>query len=119
MARKKFGRVAVILSSCVFSVSPKFLADYVTAKYALAGLTKALASEYAPKNIYFNMISPSMVQTKFLSNIYDGVIENSARSNPSGRNADANDLSGVIEFLFNRADFITGSNIPVTGGEIF
>ncbi len=119
MARQKFGRVVVILSSCVLNVPPKFLADYVTAKYALTGLIKSLASEYAHKNIYFNMISPSMVQTKFLNNIYEGVIQNSAKNNPSGRNVNVNDLAGVIEFLLSGADFITGSNIPVTGGEIF
>ena len=119
MARQKFGRVVTILSSYTFNVPPKFLNDYVTAKYALMGFMKALASEYASKNILFNMISPSMMQTKFLENIYDGVILNSAQNNPTGRNANVNDVAGVIEFLFSGANFITGVNIPVTGGENF
>ena len=38
MSRSKFGRVIVILSSYTLNVPPKFLAGYVTAKYALMGL---------------------------------------------------------------------------------
>lgn len=39
---------------------------------------KALASEYAPKGIQVNMISPSMMEMRFLANVYGGVVEQTA-----------------------------------------
>ena len=120
MAKAKQGKVLLGLSSCSLGVPPKFLAGYVTAKYALMGMGKALASEYAPKGIQINMISPSMMETKFLANVYGGVVEQTAAANPLKRNARPEDIAGLIEYLFSDSNtFVTGVNLPVTGGEIF
>ena len=120
MSKAKFGNIVMLLSSYTMNVPPKFLSSYVTAKYALMGLGKALAVEYAPKNIRVNMISPSMMETKFLQNVYGAVIEQSAKSNPMKRNASTDDVAGLIEYLFSdKSAFVTGANIPVTGGETF
>ena len=98
----------------------KFLSTYVTAKYALLGLGKALAAEYAGRGLQVNMVSPSMMDTKFLENVYGGVVEQSAKNNPQQRNATPEDVASLIEYLFSEANtFITGANIPVTGGEVF
>lgn len=120
MAKAKQGKVVLGLSSYSIGVPPKFLAGYVTAKYALMGMGKALASEYAPKGIQINMISPSMMETKFLVNVYGGVVEQTADANPLKRNARPEDVAGLIEYLFSDSNtFVTGANFPVTGGEIF
>ena len=120
MSKAKFGYIIILLSSVTLNVPPKFWADYVMAKYALMGLGKSLAVEYAAKNIRVNMISPSMMETKFLQNIYGGVIEQSANNNPMQRNAKPEDVVGLIEYLFSDDNkFITGANIPLTGGEVF
>lgn len=120
MAKNKYGKIILGLSSCSINVPPKFLAGYVMAKYALMGMGKALASEYAPKGIQVNMVSPSMMETKFLSNVYGGVVEQSASANPMKRNAKPEDVAGLIEYLFSDNNtFITGVNFPVTGGEEF
>ena len=83
------------------------------------GLVKSLASEYANKNILFNMLSPSMMQTKFLNNIYGGIITDSANKNPLSRNAKPEDLTELIKYLFYGNNFVTGVNIPISGGESF
>ena len=102
------------------AVPPKFLDGYVTAKYALMGMGKALASEYAPKGIQVNMISPSMMETRFLANVYGGVVEQTAAINPLKRNARPEDVAGLIEYLFSdKNTFVTGVNFPVTGGALF
>lgn len=120
MVKAKKGKIIVGLSSYSINIPPKFLSSYVMAKYALLGLSKSLAAEYASKGIQVNMISPSMMETKFLANVYDGVIEQSAQSNPMGRNVTPVDVAGTIEYLFSDAcSFVTGMNIPVTGGEAF
>ena len=51
LAIKKSGKVVMMLSSVTLNVPPKALVQYTTVKYALLGLTKSLASEYADKGI--------------------------------------------------------------------
>lgn len=119
MAKAKAGNIVVVLSSYSLDLPPSFLSAYVMAKYALMGLTKAIAVEYAPKNIRCNMVSPSMMETKFLANIYEGVVEQTANRNPFRRNASPTDAAHLIEYLFSEQNtFIQGANIPLTGGEM-
>ena len=120
MAKARQGKIIIILTSCTKAVPPKFLSAYVTSKFALMGMGKALASEYAAKQIQVNMISPSMMETKFIANVYNGVVEQSAAANPMGRNASVKDVVPLVQYLFSDNNtFITGANIPVTGGEVF
>lgn len=120
MSKAKRGNIILVLSSVTLNVPPKFWSSYVMAKYALMGLGKALAAEYAPKNIRVNMLSPSMMETKFIKNIYGAIVEQSATNNPMKRNATPEDVAGLIEYLFSdESSFITGANIPITGGENF
>ena len=120
MSKAKAGKIIIGLSSYSMNVPPKFLSAYVMAKYALMGLGKALAVEYAPKGIQVNMISPSMMETRFLENVHETVVAKSAQGNPTKRNAKPEDVAQVIEFLFSEANtFVIGANIPVTGGETF
>ena len=120
LAKEKQGKVVCMLSSVVLNISPKALAQYTTIKYALLGLVKSLASEYADKNIQINAISPSMCDTKFLDGINDKVIELNAYHHPLKRNATLNDITPIIKMLIsNESDYINGVNIPITGGSIF
>lgn len=120
MAKAKTGKIVLVLSSVTKNLPPKFMASYVMAKYALLGLGRALAAEYAPKHIQVNMVSPSMMETPFVQDIYEGVVAQSAAANPQKRNARPEDVANVLRFLFSEANtFTTGANIPVTGGEAF
>lgn len=120
MAKIKSGKVVFILSSVVLNVPPKALSNYVTIKYAMLGLMKSLAAEYGDKNININAVSPSMIETNFLSEIHEKVIEMSAEMNPLKRNATTKDIVPIIKFLLSEeSDYITGANIPITGGSAF
>lgn len=117
MAKNGFGRVAVVLTSYCIGAPPKFLSSYVTAKYALMGLVKSAAVEYAGKGVAINAVAPSMTETKFLSALPDFEIEANAKANPMGRNAKPDDIIPVLELLVDPdASFMTGAVIPVTGG---
>jgi 3-oxoacyl-[acyl-carrier protein] reductase len=101
-------------------VPPKALAHYTTTKYALLGLMKALAAEYADKHISINAVSPSMTETSFLSGLPVKLIELSAAAHPLKRNASTQDIAPIIKFLLSSdADYIGGANVPVTGGSVF
>jgi 3-oxoacyl-[acyl-carrier protein] reductase len=120
LAKQKKGKVVIILSSVVMNVPPKALTQYTTVKYALLGLVKSLASEYSNKNIQINSISPSMIETKFLNNINEKIIELGAYNHPLKRNAIVEDITPIIKMLIsNESDYINGVNIPITGGSVF
>ena len=58
------GKVVCMLSSVTLNVPPKALSQYTMVKYAMLGLVKSLASEYADKAININDVSPSMIVTE-------------------------------------------------------
>jgi len=120
LAKQKKGKVVVMLSSVVINIPPKALTQYTTVKYALLGLVKSLANEYSDKNIQINAISPSMVETKFLDNINEKLVELSAYNHPLKRNAIVKDVTPIIKLLISKeSDYINGANIPITGGAVF
>ena len=120
LAKEKRGKVVCMLSSVTLNIPPKALTQYTTVKYAMLGLVKSLASEYAEKNIQINAISPSMVKTKFLNNINEKFVELSAYNHPLKRNALTKDITPIMLMLLStESDYINGVNIPITGGSVF
>ncbi|NBI60442.1 SDR family oxidoreductase [Lachnospiraceae bacterium] len=118
MIKKKYGKVVFMLTDSVIGMPPKFLSPYITVKYALLGLMKSLAVEYAGKGITINAVSPDMMETKFLSGIPELVIEQNAKNNPLGRNLTVDDVIPAFEyFLSEKANVVTGQNIGITGGK--
>ena len=117
MAKAKRGRVITMLSSVTLGMPPKALTQYTTVKYAIWGLMKALASEYANKKVTVNCISPSMVETQFLSNLDERIVKLTEESHPLKRNAVVGDIIPVILMLLSDdSAYINGVNIPITGG---
>ena len=118
MVKLKKGKIVFMLTSCTIN-TPKYMANYSVVKFALLGLMKSLAVEYADKGINVNAVSPSMVETKFLENVPHFVIEQNAENNPLKRNAEVGDVIPTIIFLLSeKADYITGQNIVVSGGSV-
>jgi len=120
MAQKKQGKVVVVLSSSTIGLPPGSLSHYVTTKYALLGLVRSLAVEYSAKRLNINAVSPSMVETAFLQNVPERLVEIAAGQSPWQRNATPRDVVGAIRFLLSAdADYITGANLPISGGTAF
>ena len=117
MAKNKYGKIVCMLSSYTIGVPPKAMSQYVTVKYALLGLMRSLASEYSSKKITINSVSPSIINTKFLSDINDRIIEITAESHPLKRIAEVNDVvPSIIMLLSDQSDYINGVNLPISGG---
>ena len=58
-----------------------------------------------------------MMETKFLSDTPDLVVQMSAEANPMKRNARVEDVVPAIRFLLSdEAGFISGVTLPITGG---
>ena len=110
-------KVVVMLTAYTIGIPPKFMSDYIMIKYALLGLVKSLASEYAGKNISINGLSPSMIETKFLSDIDPRMIEIVSGGSVGGKNAQVKDIIPVIEFLLSEAsDYLNGINLNASNG---
>lgn len=117
MAKKGYGKVVVMLSSCTKDIPPKYLSHYVSIKYSLLGLIKSLVAEYAQKGITINGVSPDMIETKFLSEVPGFVLEENAKRQPSKKNISMEEVTAVIEMLLSdKLNSINGQNIFITNG---
>ena len=114
MKKSKFGKILTILSSVVLFKPPSYMSSYVTTKYALLGLINSIVSEYYKYNISFNCISPSMIETNFLSNVPEKIIELSKNQNPQKKNVDVKDLVRCINYFFHEeTKNLSGINFPL------
>jgi 2-deoxy-D-gluconate 3-dehydrogenase len=92
---------------------------YAAAKHGVAGLTKALANEWAAKHISVNAIAPGYFDTDMCQAIKnDPVREPKIRERiPAGRWGKPADLVGPLLFLCSAAsDYVDGHVLVVDGG---
>lgn len=117
---KKAEKASVVLYSTVaVKLGMNFHASIATAKAALEGLGKSLASEWSAHNIRVNMIAPSLTDTpladKILSN--DDRKEASNKRHPLGRYGQPEDLAEMTLFLLSdKSTWMTGQILGVDGG---
>ncbi len=111
MLKQKNGRIVAMLSAVTTNIPPRYCSHYVMAKYAMLGLVKAMAFEYADKGIIVNGISPCMVKTKFIKNLPE-IIVNQEKSEMHESNLEISDVVSMIAFLLSdAAKQIIGQNI--------
>ncbi|MEP6842718.1 MAG: SDR family oxidoreductase [Pseudolysinimonas sp.] len=92
---------------------------YTAAKSAIAGLTKALANEWANKGITVNAIAPGYIATDNTQALQDDAERSTAilARIPAGRWGRPADLAGATVFLASAAsDYVSGIVLPVDGG---
>lgn len=119
MVERKSGKIINILTTFVFGVPPNMISAYICAKYALLGLTKVLASEYGPRGITVNAISPGLTETEFNKDLPDMLKQITARQTPLRRIGMPEDMARVTLFLCSEeSNYLTGVNIPVCGGNV-
>jgi len=99
MKKQGGGALINILTSYVAEEPPSGLSDYVSAKYAMLGLTKALAQELGKYKITVNAISPSFIKNRFTKHIPEKMIEMIIDETPSGRLTTAEDVAAAASFL--------------------
>lgn len=92
---------------------------YTASKHAVAGLTKALANEWAQHNVQVNAIAPGYFRTDNTQPLQDNPTRSEAISNriPAGRWGEPDDLGGAVVFLASAAsDYVNGHILVVDGG---
>lgn len=92
---------------------------YTAAKSGLAGLTRALANEWASKKINVNAIAPGYMSTEFTAALRADPHRGPAMLAriPAGRWGTPEDVQGAAVFLASdAAEYIHGVILPVDGG---
>lgn len=92
---------------------------YTAAKSAVAGLTKALANEWAASGVNVNAIAPGYMATDNTAALRADEKRNEAilARLPAARWGTPQDLAGMVVFLAAAAsDYVNGAVIPVDGG---
>ena len=114
------GGVIVNIGSIYSTVSAPHRAAYVSSKHGLIGLTKALASEWAPKGIRVLAVCPSYVMTDLIQQAVDSGNFDETRilgRTPVGRLGTTAEVANVVRFLVSDdARYMTGSVVQVDGG---
>jgi 2-deoxy-D-gluconate 3-dehydrogenase len=93
--------------------------SYTVSKHAVAGLTRALANEWAPRGVNVNAVAPGYVATANTAVLRsDPVREAEIRARiPAGRWAQPHEVVGAIVFLASpAADYVHGHVLAVDGG---
>jgi len=113
------GRIVNIASKSAFAVNTPAHAHYVSAKGGIVLLTKALAREFSPYGIIVNGVTPGMVRTPINEDKLSKpeILASYVERIPSGRVSTAQEVGYTVAFLASdKADFINGACVDVTGG---
>jgi 2-deoxy-D-gluconate 3-dehydrogenase len=118
MLEKKRGKIINIASIISFQGGLN-VAAYASAKHGIAGLTKALANDWARHGVNVNAIAPGFFATELTAALQNDPArsESIMGRTPAGRWGAPRDLAGAAVFLASPAsDFVHGVVLPVDGG---
>ena len=117
MRRRRWGRIVNICS--VFGkISKEFRGPYSTSKFALDGMTAALAAEVAADGVLANCVSPGFIDTELTRRVLGKAgIERLVATVPIRRLGTPEEVAAFIAWLVGPENtFISGQNIAIDGG---
>lgn len=129
MIKQGKGKIINAASQSSFRETP-ITFEYTTTKWAIRGMTRAMAASLAKYNITVNAYCPGTVITpmqeaiaentaKLMNVSVDDVRKVQTNSVPLGRLQTVEDIAGLVSFLASDdSDNITGQNILVNGGQV-
>jgi 2-dehydro-3-deoxy-D-gluconate 5-dehydrogenase len=118
LAQGRGGKIINVASILSFQGGIR-VPSYTASKGGIAGLTRLLANEWAPKGINVNAIAPGYVATPATQALQDDPDRNAAllARIPAGRWGTPEDMGGAAVFLASSAaDYCHGTVLVVDGG---
>ena len=94
-------------------------ANYAASKAGLVGLARTLALELARDGITVNVVAPGFIDTPMTADLPEPVRAEALARTPLGRSGRVTEVADAVRFLCGEsAGFITGSVLPVDGGQL-
>lgn len=119
MMKQKSGSIINLSSIAGLAGAPGFIA-YAASKWAVRGMTRSAAKEFAPFGIRVNSIHPGLINTLMLKTIDDlgeGIREQVDSTIPWGREGEAIEIARMALFLASdESSYATGGEFVVDGG---
>jgi NAD(P)-dependent dehydrogenase (short-subunit alcohol dehydrogenase family) len=129
MLQLKYGRI-VNIASIAGLRGAAYISAYVASKHAVIGLTRALALEYATRNITVNAVCPGYVDTDIVKQAVATIRNKTGRSesealaalvatNPQQRLITPEEVANAVLWLCRPgSQSITGQSLIISGGEV-
>ena len=129
MLQAGFGRI-VNVASIAGLRGAAYISAYVSSKHAVIGLTRALALEYAARNITVNAVCPGYVDTDIVKSAIANIVSKTGRSenealaalvagNPQRRLIEPREVADTVMWLCRPgSESVTGQSIVLAGGEV-
>lgn len=117
MARKRWGRI-VSISSVWGKISKAHRAPYSASKFALDGMTLALAAEHSRNGILANCVAPGFIDTELTRRVLgDQGMQALLPCIPAQRFGQADEIARMVLWLASDENsYLTGQNIAIDGG---
>ena len=91
--------------------------NYISSKAGIIGFTKALAREYASRNITVNAIAPGFIETPMTAALNEAARNAMLDQIPLKRAGTDTDVANAVAFLASdEAGYITGQVLNLNGG---
>lgn len=121
LSKKKMNKGAsiVIVASRAAEYPSVGNAVYSASKAALISYAKCLGLELSPQKIRVNCICPAMIWTPLIleGGIDEDILKEAEKKYPLKRYGKPDDVSNLVMFLLSdAASWMTGSEVPLTGG---
>ena len=117
---KKAGGGSIINISSILGIAGREESvAYVSSKFAINGLTKTAALEFAKYHIRVNSVHPGSIRTALTDLVYKTEEERIAREQhiPAGRFGQCEDVSNLVIYLASdKSSYSTGSEFVIDGG---
>jgi NAD(P)-dependent dehydrogenase (short-subunit alcohol dehydrogenase family) len=129
MLKSGYGRI-VNIASIAGLRGAAYVSAYTASKHAVVGLTRALALEYATRNLTVNAVCPGYVDTDIVRQAIANIRAKTGRSesealaallatNPQRRLIEPREVAHAVLWLCcPGAESITGQSIILSGGEV-
>jgi NAD(P)-dependent dehydrogenase (short-subunit alcohol dehydrogenase family) len=109
------GAVVNVTSIAGSRVHPFAGAAYATSKAALSALTREMASDFGPRGIRVNSISPGEIDTAILSPGTDRIVREQI---PMRRLGEPQEVAKAIYFLCTeQSSYVNGTDLHINGGQ--
>lgn len=116
MVQQRYGRI-INITSVVAQAGNPGQANYIASKAGLIGLTKAVASEVASRNITVNAVAPGFIATAMTEKLPEAIQQKILHFVPLGRMGTAREVAYGVRFLASEeAEYITGHVLNINGG---